>query len=119
MFENITLEMSLKPFMKTDNEYIKNVCAQIFNQWQPLLKNRKTISVMLWVGDGSEILDYAANLSDKFEWCQFIGTANLPYLKDDEPLEMSLHERKQDYIKNPPANKTHKPINHNLPLSSI
>lgn len=102
MFEDITLEMSLKPFKKTDSEYIKNVCSSVFEQWRPLLKNRKSISVMLWVGDGSEILDYAGDMDAKIEWCRYIGTANLPYLKEEEPLETSLHRRKQDYIKNPP-----------------
>lgn len=102
MFENITLELSLKPFKKTDTEYIKNVCRGIFEQWKPLLKDRKTVSVMLWCGDGSEILDYNGNLDDEFEWCRFIGTANLPKLSGDEPLETSLHQRKQDYIENPP-----------------
>ena len=47
MFENVTLEMSLKPFKQTDERYIKQVCNKIFEQWRPLLKNRKTISVML------------------------------------------------------------------------
>ena len=102
MFKNITLEMSLKPFKKTDSEYIRKVCSYIFEQWKPLLKNRKIISVMLWVGDGSEILDYSGKQNDTFEWCRFIGTANLPYLEKDAPLETSLHERKQDYIKNAP-----------------
>ncbi len=98
MFQNITLEMSLKPFKKTDTDYIRGVCAQVFDQWRPLLKNRKTVSVMLWVGDGSEILDYAGNLQDEIEWCRFVGTANLPYVKEGESREISLHMRKQDYI---------------------
>jgi len=103
MFENITLELSLKPFKQTNETYIRKVCAQIFEQWRPLLKKRKSISIMLWVGDGSEILDYAGNLEDIFEWARFVGTANLPYLEDGEPLETSLHKRKQDYIKNAPV----------------
>ena len=103
MFENITLELSLKPFKQTDEAYIRKICAQIFEQWHSLLKNRKSISVMLWVGDGSEILDYAGNLDDIFEWARFVGTANLPYLEENEPLETSLHIRKQDYIKNAPV----------------
>lgn len=102
MFENITLELSLKPFKRTDEAYIRKICAKIFEQWRPLLKNRKTVSIMLWVGDGSEILDYAGNFSDDFEWARFVGTANLPYLEDDAPLEISLHERKQDYTQNAP-----------------
>ena len=102
MFENITLEISLKPFKKTDNEYIKNICSSIFDMWKPLLKNRKTISIMLWVGDGSEILDYSGNLDDEFEWCRFVGNANKPLIKDDEPKETSLHIVKQNYMENAP-----------------
>ncbi len=102
MFQNVTLELSLKPFKKTDEAFIRAVCAKIFEQWRPLLKNRKTISVMLWVGDGSELLDYAGNLDDTFEWGRFIGTANLPPLEDGEPLEISLHSKRQDYIPNAP-----------------
>ncbi|MBQ3014846.1 MAG: hypothetical protein IJD75_06920, partial [Clostridia bacterium] len=102
MFENITLEMSVKPFKQTDEPYVRNICAKVFDQWRPLLKGRKTVSVMLWVGDGSEILDYTGNMEETFEWCRFFGTANLPYLADGEPLETSLHTKKQDYIKNAP-----------------
>lgn len=59
MFENITLELSLKPFKQTDEVYIRRVCTGIFEQWRALLKDRKTISIMLWASDGSEMLDYA------------------------------------------------------------
>lgn len=102
MIESITLELSLKPFKKTDSEYINKVCREIFEQYRPLLKGRRTVSLMLWVGDGSELLDYDGDESEKFEWCRFVGTANLPYLKDGEPRETSLHHRKQDYIEDPP-----------------
>ena len=103
MFENVTLEISLKPFKQTDEAYIRKICAGIFEQWKPLLKGRKSISLMLWVGDGSELLDYAGDLDTPFEWARFVGTANQPYLEDGAPLETSLHERKQDYMKNAPV----------------
>lgn len=103
MFQNVTLELSLKPFKKTDEEYIRAVCAKIFEQWRPLLKKREVISVMLWVGDGSEILDYAGVMDDSFEWCRFLGTANLPPLEADGRPETNLHSRKQDYIKDAPV----------------
>ena len=103
MFENVTLELSLKPFKKTDDNSIKNICTQIFEQWHSLLKNRKTVSVMLWASDGSELLDYTGNMQNTFEWCRFVGTANLPYLEEGAPLETSLHSRKQDYIENAPV----------------
>ena len=103
MFENVTLEVSLKPFKKTDETYIRLVCRKIFEDWRPLLKGRKTVSLMLWTSDGSEILDYAGDLDDTFEWCRFLGTANLPMREADEPLETSLHQKKQDYMINAPT----------------
>ena len=102
MFKNVTLELSLKPFKKTDDEYIKDVCAKIFTQWRPLLKNRESISIMLWTSDGSEILDYAGRPDDEFEWGRFWGTANKPYLAEGEPLETSLHNRTHSYLADAP-----------------
>ena len=103
MFKTVNLEMSLKPFKKTDDEYIRNVCRNLFEQWRPLLKNRETVSVMLWTADGSEILDYAGNTDDEFEWCCYIGTANHELIgKDDDP-DCSLHEKKHYYMDNPPV----------------
>lgn len=102
MFTTVNLEMSIKPFKKTDTEYIRKVCSKIFHQWYPLLKSRKVISVMLWVADGSEILDYNKKLTDEFEWCKYLGNANARLLGDDEKADISLHERKQYYMEDPP-----------------
>lgn len=103
MFDTVNLEMSLKPFKQTSPEYIQTVCNDLFRQWRPMLKNRKVISVMLWVGDGSEILDYAGDLNDTFEWAYWLGTANLPLLDDSMGKDTSLHSRKQYYMNNPPS----------------
>ncbi|MBR2432882.1 MAG: hypothetical protein IKB23_08195, partial [Clostridia bacterium] len=103
MFKSVTLELSLKPFKKTDTAYIENVCDQIFTQWRPLLKERETVSIMLWTADGSEILDYTGDFGEEFEWCKYAGTANHQFPKDAEPKYISLHERKQLYINDPPV----------------
>lgn len=101
MFKNITLEVSLKPFKKTTDEYITSVCTNMFEQWKPLIKNREMISVMLWSADGSELLDYKGVLEEEFEWCRYLGNANLPFL-EDLPTETTIHQRKRLYIENPP-----------------
>ena len=103
MFRTVNIEMSLKPFKKTDDEYIRKVCRNMFEQWRPLLKNRETVSVMLWTADGSEILDYAGNMEDEFEWSCYIGTANNPLISDEDDPDRSLHERKHYYTENPPV----------------
>lgn len=101
MFKSVTLEMSLKPFKKVDEISIEKVCTDVFEQWRPLLKNREVVSIMLWAADGSEIIDYSGDLDKEFEWCYFLGTANLPFA-ENQPDEISLHERKQLYMENPP-----------------
>ena len=103
MFKTVNLEISLKPFKRTDDEYIRGVCQKVFEQWRPLLKGRETISIMLWVADGSEILDYAGDLEDKIEWCYFMGTANHPLLSENERKDTSIHDRTQLYMENPPV----------------
>lgn len=103
MFENITLELSLKPFKKTDDAFINGVCETLFRQWYPLLKNRKAISVLMWTADGSELLDYSGNLDDTFEWCCYIGTANRPTAAQTDRPDLSIHEKKRVYTDNPPV----------------
>ena len=103
MFHTVNLEMSIKPFYRTDEDSIRAVCRQVFTQWRPLIKGRKTISVMLWTADGSEILDYDGNPETPFEWCCYLGTANRELLGSEECRDISLHDKKQWYRKNPPV----------------
>lgn len=103
MFNSVTLEVSLKPFKETSDEYIRKVCKKIFRQWYPLIMNRKTVSVLFWTSDGSEILDYSGNLDDAFEWCCYIGTANKPLADKNDNPALSLHHKKRYYTENPPV----------------
>lgn len=101
-FENITLEVSLKPFKKNDKVYIEKTAVEMFMQWHSLLRHADTISVMLWTADGSEILDYSGNLSQPLEWAKYIGNPNTEHEIGSGPKELSLHERAYFYIENPP-----------------
>ncbi len=67
MYQNITLEMSVKPFKQTDGTYIEQICKNVFQQWRPLVKHAQNVSVLLWTSDGSEILDYDGNEDTAFE----------------------------------------------------
>ena len=103
--KNITLEMSLKPFFNQEESNCRMVCEKLFMQWRPLIKHADTVSIMLWVGDGSEILDYRGYLDDKFEWGRYIGCANREpsdeYLKKD-PECLEVHSKSRFYRENPP-----------------
>ena len=63
MFYGVTLEMSLKPFKKTDEAYMRAVIANLFDQWRILIGEAKEVSVLLWTADGSEILDWTKRWS--------------------------------------------------------
>lgn len=102
MFKRVALEISLKPFKKTDDEYIDGVCNKIFTDWYNLLKNREEIDIMLWVGDGSELFDYTGDMKKSFDWAKYIGTANKPLISSEDDPATTPHNKKQLYISNPP-----------------
>ncbi len=102
MFERITLEMSIKPFYRTDEAFVREVCDRVFTGWRQLLKDRREISVMLWASDGSELLDWAGDETQTFEWAKYIGTANKALLAPDEDKAANPHEKKQLYREDAP-----------------
>lgn len=75
-FRDVQLEMSLKPFWDNSPATREAVCREIFQQWQPLCRFAESISILLWIGDGSEILEYEGELDREFEWGRYHGSAN-------------------------------------------
>ncbi len=73
---DVQLELSLKPFWDNSDATRDGVCRELFTQWLPLLRYADSVSVMLLVGDGSEILEYTGDLAQEMEWARYIGTAN-------------------------------------------
>lgn len=100
----LTLEMSLKPFKRIDEEYIRSVCNQMFEQWKNLSNEADEIAVMLWTSDGSEILDYKGKLEEPFEWANVIGGANvkMKWNKHFDPDGLGLHTRNYPYMEDAP-----------------
>ncbi|OGV49818.1 MAG: hypothetical protein A2017_01025 [Lentisphaerae bacterium GWF2_44_16] len=84
--ENVTLEMSLKPFWNPERENCRKICMEMFRQWEPLCRHSDKVSVMLWIGDGSEILDYRGKPEDKYDWARYIGCINRE--PDEERLKL-------------------------------
>jgi hypothetical protein len=100
--QNVTLEMSLKPFKSVDAAYVAQVCEKIFRQWRGLAAEAETVSVMLWTADGSEILDYKGRMDDQIEWARYIGGANPPAPEPGKPPRTDLHGANYLYMPNPP-----------------
>jgi len=106
MFNQIGLEMSFKPFKELSDAYITSRLEEIFAQWLPLLKYGKEVAVLLWISDGSEILDYSGNMDQEFEWAKFIGGANRKARKSRrdsyyDPEE--IHNTPRLYMEDPPV----------------
>ncbi len=103
--KTVILEISLKPFKQTDDAYIEQVCENFLMQYRPILKHAKTVGVMFWTSDGSQILDYKGDLDDSFEWCRYIGIAQhlRPADEAEDPNRHNLHRWHYDYMENPPV----------------
>ncbi len=54
--KNLTLELSLKPFKSMEDAFIKTLCIDLFRHWYSLIKHADGISILLWGGDGTELL---------------------------------------------------------------
>ncbi len=101
---NIILEMSLKPFWDDSPQTMQAICCTLFKQWATLCEQADKVSVLLWISDGSEILDYQGDLSAHFEWAKYIGVANprTGQTNDEDPQGLSIHHRSYLYRENPP-----------------
>jgi len=101
--QNVTLEMSLKPFRSMEEADIREVCRKAFTQWLPLIDQAAGSSVMLWTADGSEILDYRGSMDDELEWARYIGGANPRAAVPGDPEGICLHSRPYLYMQDPPT----------------
>jgi len=73
---DVQFEMSLKPFFDTSAETREAVCRELFTQWLALTRHAESISILLFIGDGSEMLEYDADWERSFEWGRYQGSAN-------------------------------------------
>ena len=68
--KELTLEISLKPFLRKKTENYESIAIELFRQWQPVIINAEKISILLWAGDGSEILEFRDDMAQTFDWGQ-------------------------------------------------
>lgn len=103
-FRRVTLELSLKPFYDDSPQTRRRVAEELFRQWMPLCHRAEVVEVMLWIGDGNEILDWRGNVDDCFEWGYWLGSANhvqpaatqLADEKDPDPQGIGFHTDDRD-----------------------
>lgn len=94
---SLTFEITLKPFYGLDDAATRAKCREALSQWQSLARRAETLSIMLWVADGSEILEYTGKLDDPMEWARYLGNANPHMPVPADPEGKSLHARNYLY----------------------
>ena len=102
LWKKIDLEASLKSFPEKETEKIVGVIRNLYRQWDQMIRKAEQTAVMLWIADGSEILEYSGELDKEFEWAKWIGVANPPV--QERPLtEAEKHPClcPREYRKNP------------------
>ena len=87
---DLTFEISGKPFLNDSEEEMRRVARTLFRQWRRLAGRSGRISILLWIADGSEILEYTGNPADTFEWGYWQGIAN-PMPMPENPSPEAFH----------------------------
>ena len=100
----VCLEVSLKPFgLDLSDEGIRKTCREMLDGWRELILHADGVSVLMWLSDGSEILEYNGDLNSEFDWARYIGIGNpKKELPPWDPEGKDLHSRPVLYMDNPP-----------------
>lgn len=75
-FRDVQLELSLKPFYDNSPETREAVCREVFEQWRALWRHADSVSIMLLIAEGSEILEFDGHPETEFEWARYHGAPN-------------------------------------------
>jgi hypothetical protein len=98
--KRIALELSLKPFGTNDGRTYEECARHVITAWRPLAEAGTEVSFMLWVADGSDILEYDGDLGRPLEWARYIGFCN----QDRDTYDSAHHKPSRGaipYVDNP------------------
>ncbi|MFP4057723.1 MAG: hypothetical protein ACLF0G_12725 [Candidatus Brocadiia bacterium] len=73
----LVLETSLKPFRSAEPQAVRRTCHRLLGNWERLIAHAEELCILLWVGDGSEILEWRGDWEQPIVWAQWIGFCNL------------------------------------------
>lgn len=75
----IVLETSLKPFVDLTAAGIRDTCATMLAQWEPLHRDAERLAVLFWTGDGDELIRWRGEIDDTLDWARYNGHCSLGY----------------------------------------
>jgi hypothetical protein len=77
--ERVGLETSLKPFPSWSEADLEATATILFDQWRDLVGAARSVAVLLWIADGSEILEWDLDLDREVTWANSVGFSNTEY----------------------------------------
>lgn len=82
--QDVQLEFSLKPLRSAREEDIVFLAKEVTRMWRSLLCHAEQLSILLWVGDGTEMLEYDRDMNRHFPWGMWIGRGSNPHHVPEE-----------------------------------
>jgi hypothetical protein len=81
-WRRLVLETSLKPFAADGRGAWRQTAHRLWTVWEALARRAEHLAVLLWVGDGSEILDWSGRPEQPLEYGRHVGFCNIGALPD-------------------------------------
>ena len=97
LFRRGTLEFGPKSLLRKDEAFLDFFFAELFRSYRQLLKHCDAVSLLFWLGDGTEILQYDGTPEQPVAWARWQGFAHPfgdpprePVLYTDHPVELCV-----------------------------
>lgn len=74
--QNVTLEISAKSLFRKDDAFVLDLYRSVFRHWWSLLKHSQRVSLLWWLSDGTDILEYDGDMDRAVEWGMWQGFAH-------------------------------------------
>ena len=76
LFRRGTLEFGPKSLFAKDDDHLYSYFAELFRSYRQLLKHCDAVSLLFWLGDGTDILRYDGNPDTSIAWARWQGFAH-------------------------------------------
>ena len=96
LFRRGTLEFGPKVLFQKDDAFLDGLFTELFRSYRQLLKHCDAVSLIFWLGDGTDILQFNGDPDQPISWARWQGFAHpygnpprLPVLYTDHPIELT------------------------------
>lgn len=97
LFRRGTLEFGPKVLFRKDDAFLDGLFTELFRSYRQLLKHCDAVSLLFWLGDGTDILQYDGTPDQPIAWARWQGFAHpcgdpprQPVLYTDDPVALTV-----------------------------